>query len=92
MAEHPVNVFDKAALEQVVLQVYEVITCALVDMQLSRRRKGEVCPILHAHRAPGAMTVGDVQQFEVYPPAVVITRARTTSLSVCFITRSRGGW
>ena len=49
MAEHPVDVFDGVALEQAVLQVYEVITCVLVGTQLSHRHKGEVCPILRAH-------------------------------------------
>ena len=92
MAEHPVDVFDGAMLEQAVLQVYKVVVCALVGAQLGHRRKGEVGPILRAHQAPGVMTMGDVRQFRVYPPAVVITRARTTSLSARFVTCSRGGW
>ena len=75
MAEHPVDVFDGATLEQAVLQVYEVVACALVGVQLGRRCKGEVGPILRAHRASGVMTMGDVRQFGVYSPAVVITRA-----------------
>ena len=91
MAEHPVDIFDRATLEQAVLQVYEVIACALVGAQLGHRRKGKVGPILRAHRAPGVMTMGDVRQFGVYPPAVVITRVQTTSLSACFVTCSRGG-
>ena len=91
VAEHPIDIFDGAALEQAVLQMHEIVTCVLVGAQLSCRRKGEVCPILRAHRAPGVMTVGDVRQCGVYPPAVVITRARTTSLSARIITSSRGG-
>ena len=92
MTEHPVDVFDRAVLEQAVLQVYEVVVCALVGAQLSCRCKGKMCPILCAHQAPGVMTVGDVRQFGVYPPAVVITRVRTTLLSARFITCLRGGW
>ena len=92
MAEHPIDVFDGAALEQEVLQMHEAIVCALVGVQLSHRCKGEMCPILHAHRAPEVMTVSDVGQFGVYSPAVVITRVRPTLLSTCFITSSRGGW
>ena len=91
VAEHPIDVFDGAALEQAVLQMHEIVTCALVGAQLSCRRKSEVRPILRAHRALGVMTVGDVRQFGVYPPAVVITRARTMSLSARFITSSKGG-
>ena len=91
MAEHPVEVFDGVALEQVVLQVYEVIVCMLVGAQLSCRCKGKMCPILRAHQAPGVMTVGDVRQFGVYPPAVVIMKAQTASLSAHFITSLRGG-
>ena len=75
MVEHPIDVFDRAALEQVVLQMHEVVACALVGAQLSRRRKGKMCPILRAHRAPGVMTVSDVGQFGVYSPAVIIMRA-----------------
>ena len=91
VAEHPIDVFDGAALEQAVLQMHEIVTCVLVGVQVSCGCKGEVCPILCAHRAPGVMTVGDVRQFGVYPPAVVITRVRTTLLSVRFIASSRGG-
>ena len=80
-----------STLEQVVLQVYKVVACTLVGVQLDRRRKGEVGPILCAHRAPGVMTVGDVRQFGVYPPAVIITRAQTMLLSACFVTCLRGG-
>ena len=91
MVEHPVDIFNGVALEQVVLQVYEVVACVLVGAQLGCRRKGEMCSILRAHRAPGVMTVGNVRQFRVYPPAVVITRARMMSLSMHFVTCSRGG-
>ena len=90
MAEHPIDIIDGAALEQVVLQMHEVIVCMLVGAQLSCRRKGKMCPILCAHQAPGVMTVSDVGQFWVYPPAIIITRARMMSLSTCFITSSRG--
>ena len=91
MAEHPINIFDGVALEQVVLQMYKVIACTLVGVQLSHRCKGEMCPILCAHRALGVMTVSDIGQFGVYPPAVVIMRAQATLLSACFITSLRGG-
>ena len=62
-------------MEQAVLQMHKIVMCVLVGAQLSCRHKGKVCPILRAHRALGVMTVGDVRQFGVYPPAVVITRA-----------------